>query len=108
MDTINLTGTLIGREVERLFSKNPARSNGLCTNPVTGEDYVRGVDPIATQKRKRRTARFWPVNGSPLPPRATRRHFLSTSTTAKTGSERGGYWTTSSRYTLGRWMIGMT
>ncbi len=32
MDAINLTETLIGREVERLFSENPAQSNGLCTN----------------------------------------------------------------------------
>ena len=29
MDAINLTETLIGREVERLFSENPAQSNGL-------------------------------------------------------------------------------
>ena len=50
MDAINLTETLIGREVERLFSENPAQSNGLCTNPVTGQYYVRGVDPIAPQK----------------------------------------------------------
>ena len=106
MDAIDLTETLIGREVERLFSENPAQSNGLCTNPVTGQYYVRGVDPIA-HRRRRRTVRFWPANGLPLPPRPTRRRFLSTST-AKTGSERGGYWITSSRYTLGRWMIGMT
>ena len=37
MDAIDLTETLIGREVERLFSENPAQSNGLCTNPVTGQ-----------------------------------------------------------------------
>jgi hypothetical protein len=75
MDTINLTETLIGREVERLFSKNPARSNGLCTNPVTGGDYVRGVDPIATQKKaayRALLAREWfaftgPRDATPLP-----------------------------------------
>ena len=75
MDTINLTETLIGREVERLFSKNPARSNGLCTNPVTGGDYVRCVDPIAAQKKaayRALLAREWfaftaPRDATPLP-----------------------------------------
>ena len=107
MDAIYLTETLIGREVERLFSENPAQSNGLCTNPVTGQYYVRGVDPIAPQKEaayRALLAREWfaftaPPDATPLPINGT---------TAKTGSERGGYWITSSRYTLGRWMIGMT
>jgi len=51
MDAINLTETLIGREVERLFSGNPARSGDQCTNPVTGAGYVRGADPIGPQKK---------------------------------------------------------
>ena len=75
MDAINLTETLIGREVERLFSENPAQSNGLCTNPVTGQYYVRGVDPIAPQKEaayRALLAREWfaftaPPDATPLP-----------------------------------------
>ena len=75
MDTINLPETLIGREVERLFSENPAQSNGLCTNPVTGAVYVRGVDPIAPQKEaayRALLAREWfaftaPPDATPLP-----------------------------------------
>ena len=75
MDAINLTETLIGREVERLFSENPAQSNGLCTNPVTGHCYVRGVDPIAPQKEaayRALLAREWfaftaPPDATPLP-----------------------------------------
>jgi hypothetical protein len=75
MDAIDLTETLIGREVERLFSENPAQSNGLCTNPVTGADYVRGVDPIAPQKEaayRALLAREWfaftaPPDATPLP-----------------------------------------
>ena len=75
MDTINLTETLIGREVERLFSENPARSNGLCTNPVTGQDYVRGADQIAPEKEaayRALLAREWfaftaPPDATPLP-----------------------------------------
>ena len=51
MGAINLTETLIGREVERLFSKNPARSGDQCRNPVTGAGYVRGADPIGPQKK---------------------------------------------------------
>ena len=75
MDAIDLTETLIGREVERLFSENPAQSNGLCTNPVTGQWYVRGVDPIAPQKEaayRALLAREWfaftaPPDATPLP-----------------------------------------
>ena len=107
MDTINLAETLIGREVERLFNESPARYGDHCTNPVTGQGYVRGVDPIAPQKEaayRALLAREWFA----FTARLTRRRFLSTGTTAKTGSERAGYWITSSRYTLGRWMIGMT
>jgi hypothetical protein len=106
MDAINLTETLIGREVERLFSENPARSNGLCTNPVTGVDYVRGADPIAPQKEaayRALLAREWfaftaPPDATPLPINWCDEDWKRT----------GGYWITSSRYTLGRWMIGMT
>ena len=75
MDAINLTETLIGREVELLFSENPAQSNGLCTNPVTGQWYVRGLDPIAPQKEaayRALLAREWfaftaPPDATPLP-----------------------------------------
>ena len=69
MGAINLTETLIGREVERLFSKNPARSGDHCRNPVTGAGYVRGADPIGPQKKaayRALLAREWfALNGPP-------------------------------------------
>ena len=107
MDAINLTETLIGREVELLFSEI-LLSLMVFARIQSRASGMFAVSIRSHHRRRRRTVRFWPANGSPLPPRPTRRRFLSTSTTAKTGSERGGYWTTSSRYTLGRWMIGMT
>ena len=43
--------TLIGREVERLFSEISARRGDLCENPVTGGDFVYGLDPLTYQKK---------------------------------------------------------
>ena len=75
MDAINLTETLIGREVERLFNESPARYGENCRNPVTGAGYVHGVDPVASQKeaaRRALLAREWfalngPPDAQPLP-----------------------------------------
>ena len=46
-----LRQTLIGREVERLFGRVSARRGDLCTNPVTGGEFVYGFDPIQLQKK---------------------------------------------------------
>ena len=46
-----LSETLIGREVERLFDQISARHGDLCWNPVTGEEFVYGVDPIGLRKK---------------------------------------------------------
>ena len=43
--------TLIRREVERLFGEISAKRGDLCTNPVTGGDFVYGSDPIQLQKK---------------------------------------------------------
>ena len=50
MASSKLSETLIGREVERLFDQISARHGDLCWNPVTGEEFVYGVDPIKKQK----------------------------------------------------------
>jgi hypothetical protein len=44
--------TLVEKEVERLFAEISARRGDLCRNPVTGAEFVWGVDPIAPQKRE--------------------------------------------------------
>jgi hypothetical protein len=42
------TSLMIKNEVDRLFNALPA---GSCQNPVTGAWFVKGLDPLATQKR---------------------------------------------------------
>jgi hypothetical protein len=46
-----LNETAIGREVERLFGEISAKRGDLCTNPVTGGEFVYGFDPIRLQKK---------------------------------------------------------
>jgi hypothetical protein len=43
--------SLIEREVDRLFKEHPPVYDKLCTNPVTGADYVGILDPTKKQKR---------------------------------------------------------
>ena len=50
MANIRQTETSIGREVERLFGEISAKRGDLCTNPVTGGDFVYGFDLIKRQK----------------------------------------------------------
>ncbi len=52
MANIKLCETLIGREVERLFSENPGSHGGHYENPVTGGRFIYGVDPIEPQKQE--------------------------------------------------------
>ena len=50
MASSNLSDTLIGREVERLFGEISAKRGDLCENPVTGGEFVYGFDSIKRQK----------------------------------------------------------
>ena len=50
MASTQLNETLIGREVERLFGEISAKRGDLCWNPVTGAEFVYGLDPIKKQK----------------------------------------------------------
>lgn len=67
MAITKLSETLIGREVERLFSENPGSDGGHYENPVTGGRFVHGFDPIEPQKEaayRALLAREWfAVNG---------------------------------------------
>ena len=50
MASTQVNETLVRREVERMFGKISAKRGDLCTNPVTGGDFVYGLDPIKLQK----------------------------------------------------------
>ena len=67
MEPVKLSETLIGREVERLFSETPGSHGGHYENPVTGGRFVYGFDPIEPQKEaayRALLAREWfAVNG---------------------------------------------
>ena len=67
MEPVKLSETLVGREVERLFSETPVRHGKTCDNPVTGGRFVYGLDPIGPQKKeacRALLAREWfAVNG---------------------------------------------
>ena len=54
MASSKLSETLMGREVERLFGQISTRHGGLCWNPVTGAEFVYGLDPIKPQKEAAR------------------------------------------------------
>jgi hypothetical protein len=60
------------RELERLFGEISAKRGDLCTNPVTGGDFVYGFDPIEQQKNaayKRLMARaYFALHGPPDAP----------------------------------------
>jgi hypothetical protein len=51
MASSNISETLIRREVARLFGEISAKRGDLCTNPVTGGEFVYGFDPIRLQKK---------------------------------------------------------
>jgi hypothetical protein len=73
MANIQVSENLVGREVERLFGKISAKRGDLCTNPVTGGDFVYGLDPIEEQKNaayKRLLARaYFALHGPADAPR---------------------------------------
>ena len=50
MASSKLSENLMGREVERLFGEISAKRGDLCTNPVTGGEFVYGFDSIKRQK----------------------------------------------------------
>ena len=69
------SNSLIKREVDRLFAEVNAKPFGCCRNPITAGGFVKGLDPIATQKRDATVAllaREWfavngPRDAPPLP-----------------------------------------
>ena len=71
--TIDMADYRIARLVDELFAT--ARYGSYCQNPVTGEGYVHGVDPVASQKDaalRALLAREWfalngPADAQPLP-----------------------------------------
>jgi hypothetical protein len=73
MASSKLSETLIRREVERLFGEISAKRGDLCTNPVTGGEFVYGFDSIKRQKDaayKRLLVReYLALNGPPDAPR---------------------------------------
>src|SRR5215472_7050968 len=73
MGSSNLSETPIRREVERMFGKISAKRGDLCTNPVTGGEFVYGFDSIKRQKDaayKRLLVReYFALNAPPDAPR---------------------------------------
>jgi hypothetical protein len=51
MASTQLNEGLIRREVKRLFGEISAKRGDLCENPVTGGDFVYGLDPLSYQKK---------------------------------------------------------
>jgi hypothetical protein len=72
MASTSQTKTLVAHDVERLFSEISAKRGDLCTNPVTGGEFVYGRDPIEKQKEaacKRLLVReYLALNGPPDAP----------------------------------------
>jgi hypothetical protein len=62
----------VERQVDQLFSKIKASHGECCVNPITAGGFVKGLDPIATQKKEAIAAllaREWfAVNGPPDAP----------------------------------------
>ena len=50
MASSKLSENLMWREVERLFGEISAKRGDLCTNPVTGGEFVYGFDSNTRQK----------------------------------------------------------
>jgi hypothetical protein len=69
------SNSLIAREVDRLFAELTAKRGECCRNPITDGGFVKGLDPIATQKKEAIAAllaREWfaingPHDAPPLP-----------------------------------------
>jgi hypothetical protein len=73
MGTNTINEAPITREVERSFDEISAKRGDLCTNPVTGGEFVYGFDSIKRQKDaayKRLLVReYFALNGPPDAPR---------------------------------------
>ena len=73
MASSKLSEPLIRREVNHLFREISAQRGDLCTNPVTGGEFVYGFDSIGRQKDtayKRLLVReYFALNGPPDAPR---------------------------------------
>ncbi len=67
--------SFLENKVDQLFAALNAQHGDCCRNPVTGEDFVWGIDPIGPQKTeavRALRAREWfavngPTNAPPLP-----------------------------------------
>jgi hypothetical protein len=72
MASSKLSETAIRREVERMFGEISARHRDLCLNPVTGGEFVYGLDPIKKQKeaayRRLLIREYFALNGPPDAP----------------------------------------
>src|SRR5262249_50859299 len=51
MASSKLSETLMRREVDRMFGEISAKRGDLCTNPVTGGEFVYGFDSTRLQKK---------------------------------------------------------
>ena len=84
MEPVKLSETLVGREVERLFSETTASHGEVYENPVTGGRFVYGIEPIEPQKevaRRALLAREWfalngPADAPQLPIAYEEREYL--------------------------------
>jgi hypothetical protein len=73
MASTQVNETLVRRGVERLFGEISAKRGELCTNPVTGGEFVYGFDSMKRQKDaayKRLLVRdYFALHGPPAAPR---------------------------------------
>ena len=84
MANFKLSESLIGREVERLFSETTASHGEVYENPVTGGRFVYGIEPIEPQKQaacRALLAREWfalngPADAPQLPIAYEEREYL--------------------------------
>ena len=84
MEPVKLSETLVGREVERLFSETTASHGEVYENPVTGGRFVYGIEPIEPQKQaacRALLAREWfalngPADAPQLPIAYEEREYL--------------------------------
>src|SRR5262245_19996902 len=98
MGSINETETAMRREVERLFDKISAKRGDLCTNPVTGGEFVYGFDPIRWRTTLSVRAKI-SLAMVPLTPR----DFLWSIGSASGCDGRAGRWITSPANMRGAW-----
>ena len=107
MACTNQSETPMGREVERLFGEISAKRGDLCTNPVTGGEFVYGFDSIKRQKdaayKRLLISEYFALNGPPDAPLMP-----TDDTSATVRSIRTACSVSLQRNTFGRSKISMT